>query len=159
MEGFVMTKGQSWPVEDETELEKLVEANTPIEVIAQKLGRSIGAIMVKCNRLGLDVKAKNTSLFLPLLKDLPTVEDTLKILAGALQTARIPGISRVEVNRLNVVATLAKTYKECLLGYLHSSEIEAKLLEMDEKYNQLLEQVTKDNEGKRVSGEVEPTPK
>jgi hypothetical protein len=154
-----MTKGKSWPIEDETELEKLVEANTPIEVIAQKLGRSIGAIMVKCNRLGLDVKAKNTSLSLPLPEELPSAEEALKILAGALQTARIPGISRVEVNRLNVVATLAKTYRECLSEYLHTREIEVKLLEMNEKYDQLLAQVAKDNESKRVSGEVGTTPK
>jgi hypothetical protein len=154
-----MTRGKSWPVEDETELRKLVEANTPIEVIAQKLGKSTSAIMVKCNRLGLDVKAKNTSLSLPLPDDLPSAEDALKILAGALQTARIPGINRVEVNRLNVVATLAKVYRECLADFLHTREIEAKLLEMNEKYDQLLAQVAKDNESKRISEEVGTTPK
>jgi hypothetical protein len=154
-----MTKGKSWTIEEETLLRKLVDANTPIDEIAQKFGKNSSAILVKCNRLGLDIKAKNTSLSLPLPDELPTAEEALKILAGALQTARIPGISRVEVNRLNVVATLAKTYRECLSEYLHTREIEAKLLEMNEKYDRLLAQVAKDNESKRISDEVGTTPK
>jgi hypothetical protein len=41
-------------------------------------------------------------------KELPTVEEALKILAGALKAAGVPGLDRVEVQRLQAVARLAR---------------------------------------------------
>jgi len=35
-----MTKGKPWTIDQETELRKLVEANTPIDLIATKLGKN-----------------------------------------------------------------------------------------------------------------------
>jgi predicted ribosome quality control (RQC) complex YloA/Tae2 family protein len=70
----------------------------------------------------------------------PSVEETLKKLAGALETACASGLDKVEVQRLQVVATLAKTYKEILSDYINYREIEAKLNDMEAKYAALLQQ-------------------
>lgn len=137
-----MTKGKPWAVEEETELKALVEAKTPLGIITEKLGRKPGAILIKCKRLGLtDYKnAANTSM--PLPKELPSIEETLKKLAGALEAASTPGIDRIEIQRLQVIATIAKTYKELLADYINYREIETKLNAMEEKYAQLLQQKT-----------------
>jgi hypothetical protein len=57
-----------------------------------------------------------------------------------LEAASAPGLSKVEVQRLQVVATLAKTYKEILADYINYRAIEEKLNDMEAKYAQLLQQ-------------------
>ncbi len=57
------------------------------------------------------------------------------MLAGALRAACKPGLDRVDVQRLQVVATLAKTYKEILADYVHYREVESELADLREKYN------------------------
>lgn len=134
-----MTKGLPWTVEEEALLKALVEAKTPLSVIAVKLGRQPGAVLLKCRRLGLSLsEAAATAISLP--AELPSVEETLKKLAGALEAACASGLSRVKVQRLQVVATLAKTYKEILSDYINYREIEAKLNDMEAKYAALLQQ-------------------
>ena len=135
-----MTKGLPWTVEEEALLKALVDAKTPIDVIAAKLGRQSGAIVVKCQRLGLAANSQATAAAIPLPAELPSVEEVLKKLAGALEAACAPAISKVEVQRLQVVATLAKTYKEILADYINYREIEAKLNDMEAKYAALLQQ-------------------
>ena len=135
-----MTKGLPWTVEEEASLKALVDAKTPIDVIAAKLGRQSGAIVVKCQRLGLAANSQATAAAIPLPAELPSVEETLKKLAGALETACASGLTKVEVQRLQVVATLAKTYKEILADYINYREIEAKLNDMEAKYAALLQQ-------------------
>ena len=51
------------------------------------------------------------------------------MLAGALKAATQPGLNRVEVQRLQAVANISKTYKELLADYVNYREIEAKLAE------------------------------
>ena len=135
-----MVKGVPWTVEEEASLKALVEAKTPLSVIAAKLGRQRGAVLVKCQRLGLAISGEVTSVAVPLPAELPSVEETLKKLAGALEAACGSGLSKVEVQRLQVVATLAKTYKEILSDYINYREIEAKLNDMEAKYAALLQQ-------------------
>ena len=45
-------------------------------------------------------------------RELPSVEEALKMLAGALKASVKPGLNRLEVQRLQVVANISKTYKE-----------------------------------------------
>ena len=135
-----MTKGVPWTVEEEASLKELAEAKTPLSMIAAKLGRQRGAVLVKCQRLGLVINSEATSIAVPLPAELPSVEETLKKLAGALEAACAPGLTKVEVQRLQVVATLAKTYKEILSDYINYREIEAKLNDMEAKYAALLQQ-------------------
>jgi hypothetical protein len=136
-----MTKGRHWTVQEEAELKTLVEANTHVDAIAARFGKNPGAIIVKCQRLGLKLQSKgymNTSVSIP--RELPSVEEALQMLAGALKTAVKPGLDRVEVQRLQAVATIAKTYKEILADYIDYRQIEAKLKEMEELNAQLLKE-------------------
>jgi type III secretory pathway component EscV len=104
--------------------------------------------------MGLTQKPHSTPSNIPLPKELPSVEETLKKLAAALETACTPGLDRVEVQRLQVVATLSKTYKELLADYLNYREIEAKLNDMEAKYDALLKEKGKDDASKSVSAQV-----
>lgn len=141
-----MTKGKRWTVQQEVELKTLVEANTKVEDIAAKFGKKPGAIFIKCQRFGLKLQSKgyvNTSVSIP--RELPSVEEALRMLAGALKTAVKPGLDKVEVQRLQAVATIAKTYKETLADYINYREIETKLKQMEELNARLLKESAKDS--------------
>ncbi len=135
-----MTKGLPWTPEEEAQLKQLVETKTPIDVMARTLKRTSLAIMVKCQRLGILAAAPNyeTASVLPLPSDLPSVEEALRRLAGALEASCQQGLSKVEVQRLQVVATLARAYKDILADYLNYREVEVKLNDMEAKYASLL---------------------
>jgi hypothetical protein len=68
------------------------------------------------------------------------VDEALRMLAGALKAAVKPGLDRVEVQRLQAIATISKTYKELLTDYINYREIETKLKEMAEQNAQLLKE-------------------
>jgi hypothetical protein len=134
-----MTKGKQWTPLQEAELKTLAEANTKLNEISLKLQKTPGAIIIKSQRLGLKLQTKGyvkSSILMP--KDLPSVEEALKMLAGALKTAVKPGLDKVEVQRLQAVATIARTYKEILADFIDYREIEIKLREMEEQNAQLL---------------------
>ncbi len=137
-----MAKGKRWTVEEETQLKALVEAKTPLGIITEKLERKPGAILVKCKRLGLTNYRNTANTPLPLPKELPSIEETLNKLAAALEAASRLGIDRIEIQRLQVIATIAKIYKEILADYINYREIENKLNAMEEKCAQLLQQET-----------------
>jgi hypothetical protein len=138
-----MTKGTPWNIEEEIQLKKLIEDKKPVKVVAQILERTPNAIMLKCIRLGLVPSDQVTNDALPLPDELPSVEETLKELAAALRAAKEPGLNKVEVQRLQAIATLSRTYKEILSDYVNYREIEAKLTDMEEKYAALLEKSQK----------------
>ena len=148
-------KGKSWTVEEETELKTLVDAKTPMELMATKLKRKPTAIYAKCLRLGLTEKLDSIPSPVPLPKELPSVQETLQKLAAAMETASTPGLARGEVQRLQVVATLAKTYKEILVDFINYREIEAKLNDMEAKYATLLKGKTQDDAPKPNTAQVE----
>jgi hypothetical protein len=137
----VLTNRRRWTIQEETELKALVEGNANIEEIAAKLKKTPGAVIVKCQRLGLQLQVKgyiDTSI--PLPRELPSVEEVLKILAGALKASVKPGLNRLEVQRLQTVANISKTYKEILVDYTGYREIERKMEEMEERLQQRLEE-------------------
>jgi len=144
-----MPRGIPWTIEQETELKTLLNNQTPIDVIALKLGKKPGAIIVKINRLGLNPTRPQGNHFtdqITLPKELPSIETTLKMLAGALQNLMKPGLTKLEVQRLQAIATTAKTYKEFAADYARYDQIETKLLEMEAKYEKLLQQTKTPNE-------------
>jgi len=136
-----MPKGKPWTKEQELKLKQLIDQGVTLRTIAAKLGKSEGAIRAKAAKLGLEVvkktprKFSTTSLKLP--KELPSVEEALKILAAALKAAAGPGLDKVEVQRLQVVATLARTYKEILADYINYREIEKELVKWRARYEEL----------------------
>ncbi len=106
------------------------------------MGKSPEAVRKKIDRLGLEVvdhkKNSRTTTSLKIPKELPTVEETLKMLAGASQAAMLPGLNNVEVQRLQTVARLAKTYKNLFSDYVDYHGIEAELVELREKYENIV---------------------
>jgi hypothetical protein len=135
-----MTKGNPWTVEEENQLKILLENHKPIYEIAATLGRNPQAVTVKLQRLGLKVSNPLTTAQIVLPQDLPSVEETLKKLAGAMEAASQPGLSRIELQRLTILAKIASSYKDVLADYLNYREIESKLNDMEAKYAQLLKQ-------------------
>jgi hypothetical protein len=143
-------KGKPWTIDEEKQLKELIEAKTPIDVIAVKLNRQPDAVMIKCKRLKLKLEvvvAKSyttttttTSLVLP--KELLSVEEALKILAGALKASCKSGLDKVEVQRLQVVATLARTYKDILADYMDYRGLEVEMLEWRAKYADLVKKTS-----------------
>lgn len=130
-------RGKPWTTGEERELRTLIEDKTPMEAIAEKLGRNPTAIYVKCLRLGLTDKPNTTPSSVPLPEDLPSVEEALQMLAAALKKASKPGIDKGELKRLQVVGTLAKTYKEIFADYLDYRGLEIRLVELEAKYKAL----------------------
>ena len=136
-----MTKGKQWSLQEEVELKTLVEANAKVDEITAKLQKSPGAIIVKCQRLGLKLQSKGyIDTTVPIPRELPSMEEALKMLAGALKTAVKPGLDKVEVQRLQAVASVAETYMERLDDYINYREIEIKLKEMEELNARLLKE-------------------
>ena len=139
-------KGKPWTVEEEKQLKALVDAKASIDVIAAKLGRRPDAVMIKCKRLKLEVvvaKGYTTTTSIAMPKELPSVEETLKMLAGALKAACKPGLDKVEVQRLQVVATLARTYKDILADYMDYRGLEVRLIELEGKYAAVVKNASK----------------
>lgn len=114
--------------------------------------------MVKSQRLGLQISGQATQRELPLPKELPSVEETLRKLAGALEAASELGLSKTEVQRLQVVATLARAYKEILADYINYREIEAKLNDMEAKYAALLQTKSQNPAPQPVSATLAQAP-
>jgi hypothetical protein len=134
-----MTRGKQWTPQQEAELKTLTDSNTNIAEIAAKFQKTPAAIIIKCQRLGIKLLAKGyVKTQIPLPRELPSVEEALKILAGALKAAAKPGLDRVEVQRLQAIATIAKTYKELLSDYVNYRQIENKLKEMEQQNARLL---------------------
>ena len=136
-------KGKPWTREQEKQLREFVDSRESLEVIAAKLGKSKQAIRRKIERLGLEVvgqkptDSRTTTSKLVLPVELPTVEEALKMLAGALRRACEANLSKVEVQRLQVVSNLARSYKEFFAEYVDYRGIEAELVEYRKEYEQL----------------------
>ena len=126
-------RGKPWSHEEEGELMRLVKAGGDLGLIAGKLGKSVESVKQKMRRLGLVVGTRppvvptTTSPKIVLPEELPTVEETLRKLAGALDMAVRGGLTKAEVNRLQVVANIASKYKEILADYLDYRGLEIEL--------------------------------
>jgi hypothetical protein len=136
-------KGKPWTREQEKQLRELVKSGESLSNIAAKMEKSKQAIRRKIDRLKLEVvghkpaDSRTTTSKLVLPAELISAEDALKMLVGALKMACTPGLSKVEVQRLQVVATLARTYSEKLQEYLDLRGLEKRLFELEGKYAEL----------------------
>ncbi len=153
-----MTNRKRWAIQEETELKTLVEGNATVDEIAGKLQKTPGAVILKCQRLGLKLQTQGyvcSSVLLP--KELPSVEEALKMLAGALKASIKPGLNRLDVQRLEAVANISKTYKDLLSDYVHYRDVERKLKEMEEQ-NAQLKQALKEIQERTPSTPPQPVP-
>jgi hypothetical protein len=143
-------KGKPWDFDEERQLRQLVEEGKTVDEISHVMVKTREAVRQKAFNLGLDLKCakeqqqrvsgKKTcfcSSQLRIPADLPNVEETLQILAAALLKSAEAGLSKDEVARLQVVANLAKTYKDAFADYLDYRGIEERLEILGRKYDEL----------------------
>lgn len=141
-----------WSKAETEKLQTLVEARKPWLVIAAELHRSVEAVKMKAKRLGFVVvsppRQPTTTKELDIPKELPSIQEALQILAGALKAAAQPGLDNTEIQRLQVVATLARTYEALLTNFMRYREIEKRLVELEAKYARLAKEKTKGHAAK-----------
>jgi hypothetical protein len=102
-------------------------------------------VQKKASRLGVDVvvcppphslQMMTTSAKLE-TKELITVQRALEILAAALEKSVKPGLDSIEIQRLNAVSTLARTYENLFARFMQYREIEKRVVELEAKYARL----------------------
>ncbi len=153
-----MTKGRPWDIEEERQLRQLVDEGKTVEAICKIMVKTHDAVAQKLFDLKLKtVKEEKTAVSgkktifssskLNLPADLPNVEETLQILAAALLKSAEAGLSKDEVGRLQVVAMLAKTYKDAFAEYLDYRGIEVRLDKLEANFA-ALEKNPSDTEAK-----------
>jgi hypothetical protein len=130
--------GRPWTSQEEAELKSLLAANANVDEIAVKVNKTPKAVITKCQRLGLGLQTEGyVSTKIPIPKELPSIEDALRMLAGALKASVKPGLNRLDVQRLQVVANISQTYKELAADYANYRDVERKLIKMEEENAQL----------------------
>jgi len=142
---------KTWKPTDEKELVETVKKEGFSPVVVQKLAkrfdRSPEAIVKKLQRLGLNVVGKISEMTTTIesVKDLPSLEEVLKVVAGALKKATEPGLGKTELQRLDTIANLYKAYVDGLERYVRYRDIEQRLLQLEEKYAKLAKEKAKGN--------------
>jgi len=137
-------KGKPWTAEEEKQLRELCEQGKPVNVIAATMNKSFQAIKRKIERLNLKVVGHGihgtTTSRLSIPDDLPSVEEALHVLCDALDDLNQKGLDQTEVLRLRTIIQGIKIYKELFADYVNYRGIEAKMIEMEEKYERLAAQ-------------------
>jgi hypothetical protein len=143
-----MTKGKPWPADDERKLRDwYTSGTTDLGVLAFSFNGDYTeeAIRQKLIKLGLvkeQQQQKNSncccSTQLELPEELPSIEETLKMLAAALEALKTPGLDKAEVLRLRGIIAGAKVYQERFAEYVHYREMEEELMGARKKIAELL---------------------
>ena len=84
---------------------------------------------------------RTTTSNLVLPEDLPSVKDQLKVLSAALKELETPGLEQSEVLRLRSIIQGVKIYQELFVDYVDYRGIEAELVELRGKYEDLVKKV------------------
>jgi predicted Zn-ribbon and HTH transcriptional regulator len=113
----------------------MLEKGEPIEKIAETLGRTQDAIIVKAKRCGfpLPAAATHTTTMLTLPEDVMDPERALKILQAALERAAKAGLDKVEVQRLTAIGNLARTFYDLHAVWEHLKDVEKSMKEINER--------------------------
>jgi len=136
-----MVKGKPWTVEDEKELRSLRMQGRTVSEVASRMNLSKDAVKCKLKRLGLKVDTvKNsagstTNLIIPV--ELPSVEEALLKLAGAMNALETEGLSKTEIARLRSIIQASGVYQKRFAEYVDYRGIEAELVELRRKYDEL----------------------
>jgi hypothetical protein len=136
-----MAKKYYWTRKEETKLLDLWKKGiTNMGLLASEMKRTPRAVKIKLRRLGVVVEkrvALHTTTTKIESKGLLTHEQALKVLAGALEALRKPGQDKLELQRLRILVDTIHTYDSVLEKFEKWTEIEARLLEMDKKIQEL----------------------
>jgi hypothetical protein len=146
-----VTKGKPWSREEETKLRDLLSTREPVSSIAKALGKTKGSIYAKIDEMGIVLKEEETparkglasSSNLKLPRQLPSIEKAMKRLVRALNELEKPGLDIVEVQRLRGIIQGVKIYKDIFADYVDYRAIEDMLLDLRQKYEQLVQKTTK----------------
>ncbi len=141
-----------WTRDEECELVRLfLDERIGLDALAVKFKRRRKAVENKLRRLGLNLAATKLEVSgdLKIPKDLPSLEEVLKILAGAILKAAQPGLGKTELQRLDTIANLYKAYAAGLEQYVGYRKIEAEIVEMKQKYAELVNKNAEDGATKR----------
>jgi hypothetical protein len=76
---------------------------------------------------------------------LPSIETTLKKLVTAMNALEMPGLPKNEITRLRSIIQAASVYQVKIAEYMDYRGIEAKLIDLDEKYARLVREKSKDS--------------
>ena len=141
-------------MDEERKLRQLVEEGRSLDEISSVLGRTRVSVKAKMFNLGLKSTCAATSVVgtvavaaavaptgpsilptsdsvaLKLPEQLPSVEEELKILAGAVEGLRQPGLSRSEQARLHYIIEGVKVYQDLFADYVNYKGLEAEVLEL-----------------------------
>jgi len=136
----------------EDQLREMLKAGKTIKAIAKVLGKTENAVRQKMIKLGLveEKKTENNSFSsstLVLPKELPSVETVLKMAAAAMKELEKPNLSKTEVMRLRALIQSAAVYQVKIAEYMDYRRIEAKLIDLDEKYERLVRERRKGIKG------------
>ena len=135
-----------WSKEDTKKLEEMHAAGKSDGVIAAVLGKSEGSVRSKRKREGLDdddhknACSSSSSDNLSLPAEIPSVETVLKIAVAAMMALQTSGLSKGEVNRLRSLVHSAGICQVRIGEYINYRRIEAKLIDLDEKYERLVQE-------------------
>lgn len=136
-----MPKKYYWTRKEEAKLLELWKSGiTDMEVLAKELGRKPLGVKRKLQRMGVVVgkrKIKKTTTTVPLSKGIPTHEEALKVLAGAIELLRKPDQDKLELQRLRILVDAVHVYDSVLEKFERWAEIEARLLGMAKKIEEL----------------------
>jgi hypothetical protein len=129
--------GNPWTVEEEKQLREMVLAGKRLSEIVAFFGKSRGAVTEKIRRLGLKRVVVRRIPHTTTSNDLPSIREVLEKLNRALTALETPGLDQPETLRLRTIIQGVKTYKELLADYVDYRGIEAELVELREKYEEL----------------------
>jgi hypothetical protein len=145
-----MAKGKPWTVEDERQLRELLTEKKSMRSIAKIMCKTLMAVRLKASRLGLEEdngSENNTPLSSTLEKlvlpdELPSIEEELKTLVGALQQLETGKLDKLGVLRLRTIIMGVKVYQELIAEYVDYRGLESELLEWRENYADLAKKST-----------------
>ena len=124
-------KGKPWTRAQEKKLQEFVKAKVSPEAIARELKISVGSVLQKMRRLGLEVVVNdgqhNTTTTCDLPKDLFTVEQVLLSLARAVKSLEQPGLDKDEILRLRSLIQGCRVYQDKFAEYVNYRRIECDL--------------------------------
>ena len=131
-----------WTAQETAQLRELWDQTHDLNSIAKAMNKSVEAVRMKLMRLGLrddeqlqEQRSTTRGSVLPV--DIMTHEEVLKILAGAIARLQQPDLEKKEVMQLRVLADATKTYDSLLEKFERWVEVEAKILEMEKRLNEV----------------------
>ena len=141
-------------------------------ILAAQLSRKPEAVRKKLARMGLVVghEKKNagttttkeeteteTRARLNIPRELPTIEETLKLQVSAVNALTKSNISKIDIGRFKAIIQGTKIYKEMFADYVHYLEIEKELVELSREVHEMRKNEEAEPVESRIVRRISPT--